>query len=226
VAEEDERRQWKTCLKEISLFQEYPPAKATFERAFLALVSALAQSGQIGRAKRFIVDMVAARLHDQDLADVWDVPNPMGTLAFVLARDGRGDPEARLLWESGPGTIFGCTYVGVYSDQQLIGQCECSRARNCGPILARLQSIYFSILHNAADPLVRRSRASLPAHRQFWLSPARRVRPQSEESGLPPRATYLTDRNPFSPATHSFGLAWPGSAGENALMAPRKTVEC
>ncbi len=112
--------------------QEYPPSKSTHRRTFYALVGALQLSEQgegdtapqdgWSRWRRFIVDLVAARLHGQDLTDVWDVSDPMGTLAAVLARAGRGEPESRLLWESGKDSLLGCSNVGVYSDKEIIGQ--------------------------------------------------------------------------------------------------------
>ncbi len=114
--------------------QEYPPSKSTHKQTFYALVEALrltedseetssSTSPQpASRWRRFVVDLVAARLHGQDLSDVWDVSDPMGTLARILAQAGRGEPESRLLWESGVDSILGCTHIGVYSDKELIGQ--------------------------------------------------------------------------------------------------------
>ncbi len=52
-------------------------------------------------------------LHSQD---------PMGLLSQILTNEKRGAPEARLLWASGKETMLACYHVGIYSDQELIGQ--------------------------------------------------------------------------------------------------------
>ena len=110
---------------DLPLTQEYPPCKETQRKTFYALVGALKRSvGGEERWRRFVIDFLGARLHGKDLADVWDVRDPMGTLARVLQRAGRGEPESRLLWESGADSLLGCCHVGVYSDRELIGQCE------------------------------------------------------------------------------------------------------
>ncbi len=118
----------------MSCLQEYPPAKATYAKVFFALVAALKRSGELTNKaadtgygsgwRRFVVDVLAVRLHGQDLSDVWDVRDPMGELAKILERSGRGEPESRLLWESGKDSLLGCCHVGVYSDKELIGQCK------------------------------------------------------------------------------------------------------
>ena len=46
----------------------------------------------------------------------------MAALARVLANDGRGEPESRLLWAAGKDTMMACFHIGVYSDRELLGQ--------------------------------------------------------------------------------------------------------
>ena len=56
----------------------------------------------------------------------------MAALARVLANDGRGEPESRLLWAAGKDTMMACFHIGVYSDQELVGQGgkkRCTRLR-------------------------------------------------------------------------------------------------
>ena len=90
-------------------------------QVFEALIGALASEDE-GRASKMVLDLVATQLHGQDLTDLWDLPDPMGTLEAILTKENRGLPEARLLWSSGKETILACYHVGVYSDRELIGQ--------------------------------------------------------------------------------------------------------
>ncbi len=109
--------------------QEYPPKKETFRRTFLAVLGAVHESSGPARSYRFAVDFVAARLHGEDLSDIIDVKNPMNVLATILSNQGRGEPNSRLLWESGKDTLLACFHVGIYSDKELIGQCEWNNGR-------------------------------------------------------------------------------------------------
>ena len=96
-------------------------------KTFEALIGALAASedSQSKAASKLVLDLVATQLHGQDLTDVWDIADPMETLASILDRSSRGPPEARLLWSSGKETLLACYQVGIYSDRQLIGQGMC-----------------------------------------------------------------------------------------------------
>ena len=53
----------------------------------------------------------------------------MAALARVLANDGRGEPESRLLWAAGKDTLMACFHIGVYSDKELVGQGLCEEIR-------------------------------------------------------------------------------------------------
>ena len=54
------------------------------KQAFEALIGALASEDQ-SRASKLVLDLVAIQLHGQDLTDLWDIPDPMGTLASILS---------------------------------------------------------------------------------------------------------------------------------------------
>ena len=51
----------------------------------------------------------------------------MGVLALLLLRRGRGPPEARLFWSSGPKSVLACHHVGIDSDKEIIGRRLISR---------------------------------------------------------------------------------------------------
>ena len=48
----------------------------------------------------------------------------MGDLVKLLAEQGRGEPEPRLLDQQGQNDVMACYIVGIYSDKTLIGKCE------------------------------------------------------------------------------------------------------
>lgn len=108
--------------KDLILSEEYPPTKSTHQQVLRALVGALAEGSGEERAARFVVDLVAAQLHVQDINELWEIADPMAALARVLANDGRGEPESRLLWAAGKDTLMACFHIGVYSDKELVGQ--------------------------------------------------------------------------------------------------------
>ena len=90
---------------------------------FKAVIAALWESpdGQ-ERTKRFLVDVLATQLHAQDINEIWDVENPMNVVQTILKNQGKAEPESRLLWVSGQDTIMACYHIGIYVDQELIGQ--------------------------------------------------------------------------------------------------------
>ena len=86
---------------------------------FEAIIGAMEDKA---RAQRLVLDLVAIQLQGEDLSEIWDIADPMNTLASVLSNEKRGEPEARLLWVSGKETLLACYHVGIYSDKELIGQ--------------------------------------------------------------------------------------------------------
>ena len=78
--------------------------------------------GLQARTKKLIVDVLATQLHGVDILEVWDVSDPIEVAAKICRNLGMADPEARLIWSSGKGTIMACYHVGFYSGEELIGQ--------------------------------------------------------------------------------------------------------
>jgi len=107
--------------KELVLLEDYPPSAAVLAQVFKAIIGALAEKDE-SRAKKLVLDLVAAQLAGKDVNHIWDIKNPMGVLTTVLNNEGRGEPESRLLWRAGPKTILACYHVGIYSDKELVGQ--------------------------------------------------------------------------------------------------------
>ncbi|CAG0895410.1 unnamed protein product [Darwinula stevensoni] len=109
-------------VKDLILSAEYPPNEASHVKTFFALVGALEASQNTKHAELFVQDFLLTQLADKDLFEMWELKNPMGLLASILKREGRGEPEVRLLRQAGPDTILAVFWVGIYSDQILIGQ--------------------------------------------------------------------------------------------------------
>jgi len=109
---------------DLILSKEYPPRVDTMADTFRALVAALWQTngGNQARTKKLIVDVLATQLHGVDILEVWDVSDPIEVVAKICRNLGMADPEARLIWSSGKGTIMACYHVGFYSGDELIGQ--------------------------------------------------------------------------------------------------------
>ena len=94
---------------------------------FEAIIGAMEDKA---RAQRLVLDLVAIQLQGEDLSEIWDIADPMNTLASVLSNEKRGEPEARLLWVSGKETLLACYHVGIYSDKELIGQGKATHREN------------------------------------------------------------------------------------------------
>jgi len=107
--------------KDLILSVEYPPLKSDFVQALQAVIGAI-DTGDSDRASRFVREIVIAQLVGKDINEVWNVSNPMRVLSTVLANQKRGEPEPRLLWKIGPGTLLSSFTVGIYSDKKLIGE--------------------------------------------------------------------------------------------------------
>lgn len=101
--------------------QDFPVEEVTLATTLKAIVGALAESSGENRAREFVRDFVLTQLAGRDVNDFWEVKDPMGTLTDILKRDGRGEPEPRLVNECGRNTILASYQVAVYSDKQFIG---------------------------------------------------------------------------------------------------------
>ena len=64
--------------------------------------------------------MIVTQLYGKDVNEIWNPVNPVGILAEILAREGKAEPEFRLIRQAGHGTILAAYHVGVYSDKILI----------------------------------------------------------------------------------------------------------
>ncbi|XP_071448856.1 large ribosomal subunit protein mL44 [Hetaerina americana] len=114
--------------KDLLLCAEHPPTEATLSNTLKALVGALLRGEDdkeeaFARAGGLVHDLVITQLAGRDLNELWVgiEGNAIATLAAVLHRDGRGPPEPRLLYETGPTTILASYAVGLYSDKEMVG---------------------------------------------------------------------------------------------------------
>ncbi|KDR19986.1 39S ribosomal protein L44, mitochondrial [Zootermopsis nevadensis] len=107
--------------KDIILSSDFPVEEVTLATTLKALVGALAESSGAVRAREFVRDFILTQLAGRDINEFWEIKDPMRTLADILKRDGRGEPEPRLINESGRNTILATYQVAVYSDKQFIG---------------------------------------------------------------------------------------------------------
>ena len=104
--------------------QELPPYESTLADTFLAVIGALAEDGGITRAQHFVLDFLVINLLDVDVNELFLVNDPMATVADILEREGRTEPETRLLRRCGDTSPEAVYLIGVYSDKELIGQCK------------------------------------------------------------------------------------------------------
>lgn len=108
--------------RDLMLHPEYPAPKQVFADVLKAIVGAISKSANQIRAEQFVQDLILVQLIGKDVNELWDVVDPMGQLASILAREGRGEPEPRLLRKTGQNTIMACYEVGIYLNKKLIGR--------------------------------------------------------------------------------------------------------
>jgi len=108
-------------IKDIALCEEFPPTEKTLAESVKAVVGAISQDQDETRAQLFVQDFVLTQLIGADVNDIWEIVNPMGVLAAILEREGRGAPEPRVIRESGRTTMEAVYVVGVYSDKKFLG---------------------------------------------------------------------------------------------------------
>jgi large subunit ribosomal protein L44 len=108
--------------KDLVLCSEFPPSKQTLAHTLIGIVGALAKSQNQARAEIFVQDFILTQLHGKELMHLLNITNPMGLLADILQKEKLGEPEARLLWQTGSETVMAAYVVGVYSDKELIGE--------------------------------------------------------------------------------------------------------
>ncbi|OQV24451.1 putative 39S ribosomal protein L44, mitochondrial [Hypsibius exemplaris] len=101
---------------------ELPPYETTLADTLLAVIGALAEESGTTRAQHFVLDFLVTSLLDVDIDELWGLKNPMSVVADILQREGRAEPETRLLRRAGDATPEAIFLIGVYSDKKLIGQ--------------------------------------------------------------------------------------------------------
>jgi len=110
-------------LREVVLSEEYPPSAASLRTCLQALIGALGSTDQ-ARASQLVIDLLASQLHGKELLEICDksLSDPMRVLRNILNNSQLPAPEPRLLFQTGPETILSSHQVGVYCNQELIGQ--------------------------------------------------------------------------------------------------------
>ncbi|VDN12320.1 unnamed protein product, partial [Dibothriocephalus latus] len=101
----------------------HPPSLTSIANCFLAVIGAHAEDPKT--AHLLVRDFILIRLIELDFCADFDFPmqnDPFPLLKQVLLSMNRGPPEPRLQWQSSMNTLLACYQIGIYSDQQLIGE--------------------------------------------------------------------------------------------------------
>ncbi|KAL7063864.1 hypothetical protein AAHC03_05542 [Spirometra sp. Aus1] len=101
----------------------HPPSLTSLANCFLAVIGAHAEDTKT--AHLLVRDFILTRLTELDFCADFDFPmqdDPFPLLKQVLLSQNRGPPEARLQWQCSMNTLLACYQIGIYSDQQLIGE--------------------------------------------------------------------------------------------------------
>nr|SVE77263.1 EOG090X0DYO [Daphnia lumholtzi]SVE77875.1 EOG090X0DYO [Daphnia lumholtzi]SVE78505.1 EOG090X0DYO [Daphnia lumholtzi] len=109
-------------LGDLMLCADFPCKTETYVKSFKAVVAALAESSGEERARVFVQDLVVTQLYGQDVNELWNPVDPVGNLTAILKREGKAEPEFRLIRQSGSSSILAVYYVGVYSDKNFISE--------------------------------------------------------------------------------------------------------
>lgn len=108
-------------LRDLVLCEEHPPSPSTMARCFQAVVGALSVSSPDPRCQAFVRDFVVAQLVGKEVDSIWKIENPKAVLADILHKSSRGEPEPRLIFQSGTTTLQAVYHVGIYSDKEFLG---------------------------------------------------------------------------------------------------------
>jgi large subunit ribosomal protein L44 len=109
-------------VKDLVQTAEFPVSADTLSSVFKAIVGAVHQDQGSQRSDLFIQDFIIPQLIGKDILDLCSIKNPMGLLADALKREGRAEPEPRLLWSTGTETILASYVIGIYCNKKLIGK--------------------------------------------------------------------------------------------------------
>eukprot|EP00058_Branchiostoma_floridae_P026095 XP_002611585.1 hypothetical protein BRAFLDRAFT_117159 [Branchiostoma floridae] len=109
-------------VKDLIRCSTFPIPPPVTKQVFLAVIGAVNHDQGSQRAETFVHDFVVAQLVGKDVNAMWDIPNPMGMLAEMLQKAGKGEPEPRVINQSGANTVTPVFFVGVYSNKELLGE--------------------------------------------------------------------------------------------------------
>ncbi len=74
------------------------------------------------KARIFVQDLVVTQLYSQDINELWNPQDPVGNLTAILKREGKGEPEFRLIRQTGINSILAVYHVAIYSDKNFIAE--------------------------------------------------------------------------------------------------------
>ena len=104
-----------------SLDQDFPTEKQTRVSTFYALVGAIGESSGKERGALFVRDFIIASLSGQDLHAIYIPENKFELLTEIFMREGKEEPEPRIINQTGINTIIPSFRVGLYSAKKFIG---------------------------------------------------------------------------------------------------------
>lgn len=70
----------------------------------------------------FVRDFIITQLIGEDIDAIFPITSAMTRLVGLLEKKGQGEPISRLLEHCGQATAVSCYFVGIYSDNELIGK--------------------------------------------------------------------------------------------------------
>lgn len=82
----------------------------------------MAESSGEEKARIFVQDMIITQLYGQDVNELWNPKDPVGILTAILKREGKGEPEFRLIKHTGSNSILAVYHVGIYSDKNFVAE--------------------------------------------------------------------------------------------------------
>ncbi|KAK3919068.1 39S ribosomal protein L44, mitochondrial, partial [Frankliniella fusca] len=106
---------------ELILTSEFPTEIQTRVSTFYALVGAIEESSGKERGALFTRDFIIASLSGQDINALITPENKFETLKEIFLREGKEEPEPRLIAQVGTNTIIPSFRVGIYSAKKHIG---------------------------------------------------------------------------------------------------------
>nr|CAG4642056.1 EOG090X0DYO [Eurycercus lamellatus] len=109
-------------LGDLMLCADFPCEQTTYDKSLKAVVAAVSESSGEEKARIFVQDFILTQLYGKDVNELWNPTDPTGILAKILEREGKPEPEFRLIRHTGSNTILAVYHVGVYSDKNFIAE--------------------------------------------------------------------------------------------------------